>query len=163
MSKQFWIFLIAGIAVIGGLLGVMLVGTKSAHLELDGKILKVRVLNLGQGSFVVADFRVTNPSGVPFVIRDVQMILTTAAGEPVDASVSSKSQIDTVFEGARLIGTKYNDVLTLQDRIQPHQLADRMVAGRFELPEAAVNGRKSLVIRLEDVDGTVAEIGEPRQ
>src|SRR5712691_9767117 len=112
MSKQFWIFLIAGLGVTSGLLWLLLAGTKSAHLELTGEILKVRVLNLGpNASLVVADFRVTNPSGVPFVVSGVEMTLEPATGDTASASVVSKPQVDAVFQGARLIGTKYNSVL----------------------------------------------------
>ena len=49
-------------------------GTKSAHLELTGKILKVRSIPLeGGSSLVVVDFRVTNPSGIPFETREVSL------------------------------------------------------------------------------------------
>ena len=161
MSKQFWIFAIAGLAIAGALVFFLLLGTKSAHLELTGKILKVRVLNLGpRACFVAADFRLTNPSGVPFVVRSLELVLESSTGEPASAAVSSKAQVDNVFQGARLIGTKYNDVLGLRDRVEPNRTIDRMAAGRFELPEAAVNARKSLRLRLEDVDGTTAEILE---
>ena len=37
---------------------------------------------------------------------------------------------------------------------------DRMTGARFELPESAIDRRKSVVLRLEDVDGTVAELTE---
>jgi len=164
MSKQFWVFLIAGLGIAGGVLALLLVGTKSAHLELTGEILKVRVLNLGpQASLVVADFRITNPSGVPFVVSGVEMTLQPAAGETATASVVSKPQVDAVFQGARIIGTKYNDVLSLQDRVAPHQTVDRMVAGRFELPESSIDRRKSLRLKIDDVDGASAEIAEPKK
>jgi hypothetical protein len=35
-----------------------------------------------------------------------------------------------------------------------------MTGARFEVPEPEVDQRKSLVLRLEDVDGTVAELAE---
>jgi hypothetical protein len=35
-----------------------------------------------------------------------------------------------------------------------------MTAARFNLPEADINSRKNLRVRLEDVDGAVAEFGE---
>jgi hypothetical protein len=65
-----------------------------------------------------------------------------------------------VFEAQRLIGPHFNDVLSLQDRIPPNKTLDRMTGARFEVPEPEVDQRKSLVLRLEDVDGTVAELAE---
>ena len=36
MSKQFWIFLLVGVAVVGGLIFMMLTATQGAHLRLEG-------------------------------------------------------------------------------------------------------------------------------
>ena len=161
MSKQFWIFLGVGLAVVAVLISGILVGTKSSHLELTGKILKVRVLALGEkASLVVLDFRVTNPSAVPFVIGSMSMKLEPSAGEAVEGSQVSRVDMDAVFQAQKLIGPHFNDVLTLRDKIGGRQTLDRMAGARFELPEPAINQRKSLSLRLEDVDGTVAEITE---
>jgi hypothetical protein len=161
MSKQFWIFLAVGLAVVGIVIAGVWFGTKASHLELAGKILKVRTLALGSNaSLVVVDFRVTNPSGVPFVVRDVTLKLTPASGAEVDGAPASKTDIDRVFEAQKLIGPHFNDVLSLQDRIPPNKTLDRMTAARFEVPESELDRRKSLVLRLEDVDGTVVELGE---
>jgi hypothetical protein len=35
-----------------------------------------------------------------------------------------------------------------------------MAGARFEMSESAVNSRKSIRVRIEDVDGTAAEITE---
>jgi hypothetical protein len=162
MSKQFWIFLLAGLAVVGALLFLLLAGTKSAHLRLEGKILKVRVLALpdGKASIVTADFRATNPSDVLMVVSSVKLRLQLAQGDPVEGATVSKSDLATVFQYMRLLGPKYNDVLGAQDRIHPHEALDRMAGARFELPEAAVQGRRGLTVVIEDVDGTVAELSE---
>lgn len=161
MSKQFWTFLVVGLAVVGIAIAGVWFGTKSSHLDLDGKILKVRTLALGKdASLVVVDFRVTNTSAVPFVVRDVSLKLTPASGAGVDGSPASKTDIDRVFEAQKLIGPHFNDVLSIQDRIAPNKTLDRMTGARFEVPESQVDARKSLVLRLEDVDGTAAELTE---
>jgi hypothetical protein len=162
MSKGFWIFLAAGLAVVGGLIFTMLTATQGAHLRLEGKILKVRVLALpgSAASIVVADFRVTNPSDVPFIVNSVTLHLVPAAGDAADGTTISKNDIENIFRYQKLLGPKYNDTLSLQDRIAPHKIADLMAGARFELPESAVNSRKSLRVRIEDVDGTSAELTE---
>ncbi len=68
MSKQFWAFLAVGLAIVAAAVALIWSGTKSAHLDVDGKILKVRSIPVGEDSeLVVADFRVhTNPSGSSF-------------------------------------------------------------------------------------------------
>jgi len=154
--------LVAGIAVVGALLFLLLAGTESAHLRLEGRILKVRVLALsGSGaSLAMVDFRVTNPSDVPFVVSSVKLRLETASSPPLSGTTISKPDIDNVFQYVKLLGPKYNQILGLQDRIAPRQSMDRMTGARFEVPESVINARKSLTLEIEDVDGTVAVIAE---
>jgi hypothetical protein len=155
-------FLLAGLAVVGVFLFTVFTATKGAHLRLEGKILKVRVLPLpgSAASLVVVDFRATNPSNVPFVGNAVTIRLEPATGDVVDGTPISKPDVENVFRYEKLLGPKYNDVYSLQDKIAPHQTVDRMAAARFELLEPAIKGRKAIRIRLEDVDGTVAELSE---
>ena len=162
MSKGFWMFLAAGLAVVGALVFTMFTATQGAHLRLEGKILKVRVLALSgsAASIVVVDFRATNPSDVPFVVNAVTLHLVPATGDAVDGQIVSKADIENIFRYEKLLGPKYNPVLSLQDRIPPHQTLDLMAGARFELPEAAINARKKLRIRIDDVDGAVAELSE---
>ena len=162
MSKHFWIFLILGLAVTSGLVWLLLFSTQSAHLELTGSILKVRVLAMGKASLVVVDFRATNPSGVPFVLKTAEIRLDPRVGEPVVASTISKVDMDNVFKYQKLIGPKYNDALGMRDRIPAGQTLDRMVAARIELPESDVNRRKAIHLRLEDLDGAMSEIDEKK-
>ena len=162
MSKGFWIFLVAGLAVVGGLIFTMLTATQGAHLRLEGKILKVRVLALPgrSASIVVVDFRATNPSNVPFVVNSVTLHLEPATGEAADGTTISKNDVENIFRYEKLLGPKYNETLSLQDRIAPHKTVDLMAGARFEVPESAVNSRKSIRLRIEDVDGTAAELTE---
>ena len=164
MTKRFWILLPAGFAVIGVLLCILLSTTTGAHLRLEGKILKVRILpvNGGQASIVVVDFRATNPSDVPFVVSSVKLRLDPASGDAVDGTQASKPDIQDILQYAKIIGPKYNDVLSLQDRVAPHQTVDRMAGARFDVPEAAVNSRKGIRLQIEDVDGAVAELAESK-
>jgi hypothetical protein len=163
VSKQFWIFLVAGLGVVGALIFFMLSVTSGAHLRLEGKVLKVRVLALpnNKASLVMVDFRATNPSDVLLVVGSVKLRLQPAQGDPVEGQSIAKSDIATVFQYEKLLGPKYNEVLASQDRIGPHQSGDHMAGARFEMPEADVNARRGLSVIIEDVDdGTVAEFVE---
>jgi hypothetical protein len=161
MSKNFWMFLGVGLVLVAVGLGFVFLGTEKNHLELTGQILKVRVLSLDpKSSFVVADFRVKNPSGIDFVVKDVQLTLDPASGDPIQGSISSKADIDTIFQYQKLIGPKFNNVLSLRDTVKAGKTGDFMVAGRFELSEQAIQSRKALHLRLEDLEGPVAELTE---
>lgn len=156
-------FLGIGLAVVAAGIGVTLMSTKGAHLELDGSILHVRVLSLNpNASIVVLDFRAKNPSDVQFVVKNVELILEPASGEPLTGMSISKADIDNVFKYDKIIGPKYNDVLSIRDKISGHQSVDRMDGARFELGEAAIDARKSIKLRIEDMDGTIAEITEKK-
>ena len=154
--------MLAGLAVVSGLIFMMFSTTKEAHLRLEGRILKVRVLALpgSSASIVVLDFRAMNPSNVPFVGSSVGIRLEPASGDALAGAVISKPDVENIFRYEKILGPKYNDVYSLQDRIAPRQSVDRMAAARFDLPEAAINGRKAIRLRLEDVDGAVAELTE---
>ena len=163
MSKQFWTFLGIGLAVVAAGIFFLLFSTKSAHLELDGKILKVRVLSLNpNASIVVVDFRETNPSDVGFLVKSVTMKLDPASGDAANGTPISKFDVENVFKYEKLLGPKYNNVLSIRDKIAPHQTVDRMVGARFELGESAIEARKAIRLQIEDMDGTVAELVEKK-
>jgi hypothetical protein len=152
-------FLIVGLAVVGAGVGMLYVGTEKNHLELTGTVQQVRLVPLTpDATFVVADFRVRNPSNVPFVVKDVEMILDMPAGEPVHGVITTKADIATMFEYQKDLGPKLNNVLGLGDKINAMQFGDFMMASRFDISEAKVNSRKGIHLRIHDLEGTIAEI-----
>lgn len=163
MSKQFWTFLLIGLVVVGIAIYAILFATKGSHLELKGEILKVRVLSYNPtASLVILDFRVSNPSDIPFVVKTADVILTPSSGDPVEGARISKADVENVFKYEKLLGPKYNDVLTIKDRVNPHKTIDRMVGVRIDLPEAEINKRKSIQLKIEELDGVIAELAEKK-
>lgn len=163
MSKQFWTFLLVGLVVVGIAIYAILFVTKGSHIELKGEILKVRVLSYNPtASLVILDFRVTNPSDLPFVVKTADVILIPVSGDPVESARISKADVENVFKYEKLLGPKYNEVLSIKDRVNPHQTVDRMVGVRFDLPEAAINKRKAIQLKIEELDGVVVELGEKK-
>lgn len=163
MSKQFWFFLIVGLAVVGIGIGFLWMGTKGNHLELTGTILKVRLLPLSPvASLAVVDFRVVNPSDIPFVMKSATLTLEQASGEILDGMMVSKPDVENVFKYNPIIGPKFNDVLSIEDRIPPHQRLDRMVGARFEIPEDKAEDRKAIHLHIEELDGVTADFVEKK-
>jgi hypothetical protein len=156
-------FLLIGLALVGVALGFLLIGTKGNHLELNGTILKVRVLPLSPvASLVVVDFRVTDPSDIPFVMKGASLTLEPASGPMLDGMTVSKSDVENVFKYNPILGPKFNDVLGIKDRIEPHQRLDRMVAARFEIPESQTEERKAIHLHVEEIDGVTADLVEKK-
>ena len=159
VNKQFLVFLGVGLAVVGAVIFFTLAGTKGAHLVLEGHVLKVRTMPADENSTVViVDFRVTNPSDVPFVVQNAEIQVDTTAGDTLTGVGVSKVDMDRYFQYNKLIGPKYNDMLSIPDKIMPHQTIDRMVAARVDLPEPQLNARKALRVRITEIDGLVQDI-----
>jgi len=163
VSKQLVGSLIAGLVVVGAALGFLLIGTKGNHLELTGTILKVRVMPLSPvASLVIVDFRVSDPSDVPFVMKDAKLTLEPATGKMLDGMSVSKPDIENVFKYNPILGPKFNDVLGIKDRIEPHQRLDRMVGARFEITDAQAEDRKAIHLHIEEIDGVTADLVEKK-
>ncbi len=161
MSKQLWVSLLLGLAVAGIVVGFMILGTKGNQVTLTGTILKVRVLPLSpQASLVTVDFRVNNPSDVPFVVKSCSLTLDPAKGDALDGMNVSKSDMDNVFQYNPILGPKFNDVLIIKDTVKPREHMDRMVGARFEIPESQAEERKAVHLHIEEIDGTAVDFTE---
>ena len=154
MSKQLLIFFGIGVVAVAIAVVVILAGNKGSHLQLEGKILKVRTGALGEGnSIAVMDFRVENPSDLPFVVGNVEISLEKADGQMEDGVTVSKADLKQMFQYNRFLGDQYNDGLGLRDTIPPHGKVDRMVAGHFEVSEQTLEKAKAVHLNIQDVDG----------
>lgn len=158
MSKQFLIFFGVGLLAIGIAVFVIVSSTKGAHLELQGKVLKVRTGALSDDdSIVVLDFRVENISDVPFVVRLVEVTLDKQDGSTVQGVNVSKGDLKRMFQYNRFLGDQYNDALTIKDPIPPHAKVDRMVAARFDLKNRDLEAAKAIHLTIQDMDGALFE------
>jgi hypothetical protein len=158
MSKRILIFFGTGLVALAIAVVVILSANKGAHLELQGKIMKVRTGALGEGnSIAVMDFRVTNPSDLPFTVRNVEITLEPQHGEMVDGITVSKADLKQLFQYNRFLGDQYNDGLGLQDIIAPHATVDRMVAAHFEVSDEDLEKAKAVHVSIQDVNGPLWE------
>jgi hypothetical protein len=161
LTKTFLIAFGIGLVVVGILILGTLVTTKSTHLSVVGKVMKVRPLSADeQNTIVVVDFRARNEAEIPFMSREAKVIITKADGSQVEGDTIAKSDMDRVFDYYKILGPKYNPVLIQRDRIKGREQMDRMVAATVALPEADVEKRKNLTVRLFDVDGQTFDIKE---
>jgi len=155
------LWVITGLVVIAVLVAGVFYIQRGAHLELKGRILKVRTLATDENSSVaIIDFRITNVADYPWVVRSVNVSITDADGFLVEGSTVADSDVTRLFDYFPLLGQKYNDSLIIRTRVPPRQTLDRMIGARFEIPENKLAHRKDLVIRIEEVDGAASEIRE---
>jgi hypothetical protein len=158
MSKRLLIFFGIGLVALAIAVTVILTANKGSHLELVGKIMKVRTAALGEGnSIAVMDFRVENPSDLPFTVRNVEISLEKPNGEMLDGVTVSKADLKQLFQYNRFLGDQYNDGLSLRDTIAPHATVDRMVAAHFEISDADLEKAKAVHVSIQDVNGPLWE------
>jgi hypothetical protein len=161
MNKRLLIFFGVGVVAVVIAVFAILTTNKGAHLQLQGKILKVRTGALGEGnSIAVLDFRVENPSDKPFVVRDVEISLEKTNGEMSEGVTASKGDLKQIFQYNRFLGDQYNDGLGIKDTIAPHSMVDRMVAAHFEVSDQDLEKAKAVHLSIQDMDGPLWETSQ---
>ncbi|HEU0121030.1 MAG TPA: hypothetical protein VFQ91_10945 [Bryobacteraceae bacterium] len=148
-----------GLLVIGALIGGGLFATRGTHLELEGSIRKTRVAALSSSrSVVVLDFRITNPSDYPFVLKTTEIEVTMADGRKEIGQFIPEIDAKTLFPALPALGDKLAVSVSTGEKIGKKQTVERMAAASFPFPESELETRKEILLRLRDVDGPVSEI-----
>jgi hypothetical protein len=161
MSKTFLIAFAGGLACLALVVAGVFYMQRGAHIDLPGKILKVRTAPLDENSSIaVFDFRITNPADYTWEVRTVTVGMEDQGGNRSDGTVVSEVDAKQLFAALPVLGQKYNDTLILRDKIPPHTSQDRMVAARFEVPVAKLESHKRFIIQVEEVDGKVVEYSD---
>jgi hypothetical protein len=158
MSKN--ILIASGIGILCVAIAVAMIFhmQRGAHIELTGKVLKVRTAPLDENASIAAvDFRITDPADYGFVVQKVTLIVVDAKGKQIEGDTISEVDARRVFEGIPLLGPKYNPSLILRERIAPHATVDRMTSARFEVADAILQARKNLILRIEEMDGRAVD------
>ncbi|HYL35732.1 MAG TPA: hypothetical protein VEV17_07465 [Bryobacteraceae bacterium] len=158
MSRRFLIFFGVGVVAVALAVVAILVYTKGSHLVLQGKIMKIRTGALSEAdSIAVLDFRVENPSDLPFVVRNVEVNMEARDGSMTQGSNVAKEDLKRLFEYNRFLGDQYNDDLTIKDTVPPHTTVDRMVAVRFDVKKQDLEAAKAIHLSIQDMDGPLFE------
>ena len=158
MTKNLAIFVGVGVVVVAIALGVILYGTKGSHLEMKVEIVKIRTGVIDEHNVAaVLDIRLENLSDVPFVVREVTVTAEQPNGEKVEGNIISKSDFKQLLEYNKFLGKQFNEGLAVKDKIPPHQKVDRMIAVRFEIPQADLEKAKQIRLWIQDMDGAEFE------
>ena len=161
MSKNFVIAFVVGLSVIAIAVAGIFYMQRGAHIDAHGKFLKVRTAPLDENnSIAVVDFRIENPSDYGFKVRTVTLTLEDASGNQTDGQTASDSAAKQALDGIPALGPKYNDSLIMNDMVPPKGTWDRMIAASFKMPDDKLQARKRFVLKIEEVDGKIAEIPE---
>ena len=161
MSRTFLAAFGIGIVCIAIAVGGIFYMQRGARVVSQAKILKIRTAPLDENSsLAIIDFRFTNTSDYPFMVRTVTVVEEGANGSTSEGQTVSETDAKRVFDAMPVLGPKYNDSLLMRDRIPAHATWDRMIASRFEIPDTDLQARKRLIVRIEEVDGQTIDIPE---
>lgn len=157
-------YLAAGLALAALAAGVLMFINSRSRPRLEGKILQVRsVATDTRANVVILDVRITNPGRALFMVRDVIVVIEDATGVPLEADAAAEPDIDRLLGYYKMLGPRYNPALKSRERIAPGETKDYTIAGAFALTEQELAQRRSLRVRLVDVDGAVVEIGPQKR
>lgn len=154
---------------IGILVMLIVVGStwwvnRGGRVELAGSVKQIRTVSPEELSTIaLIDFRAHNTSDYTFNVKNVRVFLMPAQGDEVKGHVLTAADTDTVLKYYPAAGQRYNPSLMIRHSIPAGQTQDRMVAARFDMPEAAFQQRRQLRIVIDELDGPVSEIAERAQ
>jgi hypothetical protein len=158
-SKTLLLCALIGFGIVGALVGTGLFVSRDTHLVLEGQIQRVRASEVRAGaSVVIADVKLTNPSGYPFMIKSADIEITAADGKILTGRFVPEVDAKPMFSVLPALGDKFNPTIAIRESIKPKSTVERMVATVFEHPIGVIESRKSLLIRFKDVDGPVSEL-----
>ena len=160
-------YLAIAFLIVAGLLALILLNNRGSQVRLDSRILKTRLIPADEEStLAVLEIRITNPSNVTFVVRDVHPKVILADRTELEGIPVAQVDLDRVLEALKIHGPRYNPVLKARDSFAGSWQGDRTVAATFPRSAAEIERRRGFVIEVDDVDGAVtrwAESGADRK
>lgn len=155
-------YIAIGLALTAALAGVFFFLNSRNIPRLEGSILQVRnVATDSRANVVLLDVRIANPGRTLFMVREASVLIQTASGELLEAPAAPEPDIDRLLGYYKLLGPRYNPTLKARQRLEPGSKADFTIAGAFSLTEEEFAARRSLRVRITDVDGAVVDLGPP--
>lgn len=158
MNKGFGIaFAVGTVIAAAGIFGIFY-AKQGVHPVTHGSVLKVRTHAIDDNnSIAVLEVRLKNESDVAMAVSDIEVNLDTKDGHKLSGAMLSGADAKSVFKYYPQLGERFNEPLISQDRVDPRQTVDRMLAMRFEAPENTIQERKKITVRVQDVNGQVSE------
>lgn len=157
-----WVIL-AGLAVVGLLLAGSFYIQWDAHMELTGRVMKVRTLNaVDEATIVLLDCRLVNTAGSTYTVGETKVELEDAKGTKIEGDAIAEMDADRVFEGYPSLGGRLNPSLKARDKLPAHATMDRQFSVHFPLRASAVAARKRLIVSVRELDGLESQFAEVR-
>jgi hypothetical protein len=163
MSKGFLVTFLIGLAVVSVAIWIVFTRQAGAHIDPKGSILKVRTIKLDDTtSAAIVEIRLSNDADYQLVVRTIETKAITGKGEQQGNAVA-EMDVKGLYRNYPVLGEQYNPVLKERDKVPPHSSIDREVCAQFMIPVEELDGRKDLIVAVEDITGPTAEMHEKKR
>jgi hypothetical protein len=158
VREQFVSALTIGIAVVAVAVGVVIFMQRGAHMELTGPMTVRTHATDDNTALAIINLHITNPADYGFQVSDVSATLETKAG---DSSTTIVSKVDAkrLFDAMPELGP-FHPTLYTKYVIPPHSTGDYTLLAQYSLPERMLLDRQRFVVRIQEINGKVAELSE---
>ncbi len=158
MREQFVSAFTIGIAVVAVAVGVVFFMQRGAHMELTGPMTVRTHATDENTALAIIDLHITNPADYGFQVSDVSATLETKAGDS-NTRIVSKVDAKRLFDAMPELGP-FHPTLYTKYVIPPHSTADYTLLAQYSLPERMLTDRQRFVVRIQEINGKVAELSE---
>ena len=158
MREQFVSAFTIGIAVVAVAVGVIVFMQRGAHMELTGPMTVRTHATDENTALAIIDLHITNPADYGFQVSDVSATLETKAGDS-NTRIVSKVDAKRLFEAMPELGP-FHPTLYTKYVIPPHSTGDYTLLAQYSLPERMLTDRQRFVVRIQEINGKVAELSE---
>jgi hypothetical protein len=158
VREQFVSAFTIGIAVVAVAVGVIVFMQRGAHMELTGPMTVRTHATDENTALAIIDLHITNPADYGFQVSDVSATLETKAGDS-NTRIVSKVDAKRLFEAMPELGP-FHPTLYTKYVIPPHSTGDYTLLAQYSLPERMLTDRQRFVVRIQEINGKVAELSE---
>jgi hypothetical protein len=158
VREQFVSAFTIGIAVVAVAVGVVFFMQRGAHMDLTGPMTVRTHATDDNTALAIINLHITNPADYGFQVSDVTATLETKAGDS-STSIVSKLDAKRLIEAMPELGP-FHPTLYTKYVIPPHSTGDYTLLAQYSLPERMLTDRQRFVVRIQEINGKVAEISE---
>jgi len=158
MREQFVSAFVIGLIAVAVAVGGILYMQRGAHMGLTGPM-TIRTLATDKDtSLALVNLHITNPADYEFEVHNVTVTLETNAGE-FPTEIVSRTDAQRLFDTMPEAGP-FHPPLYTKAIIPAHSTGDYTVVAQYSRPERFLKDRKRFVVRIEEINGKVAEFSE---
>lgn len=158
MREQFVSAFAIGLIAVAVAVGAILYMQRGAHMELTGPMIVRTVSTDENTALALINLHITNPSDYEFQVHNVIVTLETKSGE-FPTEIVSRTDTQRLFDAMPENGP-FHPPLYTNAIIPAHSTADYTVIAQYSAPERILKDRKRFVVRIEEINGKVAEFSE---